>query len=299
MYIIIIISNAIFLVLASPYLRTNVEINYPPEVNTTALKMQYLDVGNLTSELFMYITTRSFNTVIYVDLAVNSFLFLELLVRFLASPEKKRFIKSPMNVIDWISAILIIPGHISTFYISVLDMWDPELRYMYLMSSLTYSVRIMRMFRLSKYNEGMRLLLLSLSTCVNQLFMLCIAFWCFAFVFGTCIYMCELYGSQPFPDIIIATWWAVITMTTVGYGDFYPITIQGYVVGVICCLTGVVLIALPVAITSTNFYDYFTLNSYRLIHNEQQTELKEENIAMVLPQEPTSSADVLKDSSML
>ena len=41
-------------------------------------------------------------------------------------------------------------------------------------------------------------------------------------------------------------WWVILTMTTVGYGDFYPVTVAGRVIGFICCINGICSIALMV-----------------------------------------------------
>ncbi len=58
---------------------------------------------------------------------------------------------------------------------------------------------------------------------------------------------------EQFPDIPSALWWAVITLTTVGYGDVYPISAWGKVVGGIVAVMGIGLVALPTAILSTGF----------------------------------------------
>jgi hypothetical protein len=50
-----------------------------------------------------------------------------------------------------------------------------------------------------------------------------------------------------------AQWWAVITMSTVGYGDFYPVSGDGRFVGVICAVSGIVLIAMATTILVQNF----------------------------------------------
>ena len=63
--------------------------------------------------------------------------------------------------------------------------------------------------------------------------------------------------AQPkqFPNIIASLWWAVATLTTVGYGDIYPITIGGKLVGGIIALLGIGLVALPAGIISSGFLE--------------------------------------------
>lgn len=58
---------------------------------------------------------------------------------------------------------------------------------------------------------------------------------------------------EHFRDIPSSMWWAIITLTTVGYGDVYPISTIGKVVGGIVALMGIGLVALPTAILSTGF----------------------------------------------
>jgi voltage-gated potassium channel len=63
--------------------------------------------------------------------------------------------------------------------------------------------------------------------------------------------------SQPesFPNIIAAFWWAVATLTTVGYGDVYPITVWGKFISGIIALLGIGLVALPTGIISAGFLE--------------------------------------------
>lgn len=57
-------------------------------------------------------------------------------------------------------------------------------------------------------------------------------------------------------------WWAIITMTTVGYGDIHPSSVAGYIVGVFCALSGLLLLAMPVAIIASNFSEYYSQNNF-------------------------------------
>ena len=71
-------------------------------------------------------------------------------------------------------------------------------------------------------------------------------------VFSSLVYVAE-HGSGSFTSIPATSWWAFTTITTVGYGDMYPVSFIGRVIGVLCMFSGLLLIALPVIIIGANF----------------------------------------------
>merc|ERR1719379_2148894 len=75
--------------------------------------------------------------------------------------------------------------------------------------------------------------------------------------------------ALDFGNIAHACWLAIVTMTTVGYGDKYPKSFQGRVIGVICILSGILLIALPTAIVGQNFQEV-----YRNLLDQQARQMK-------------------------
>ena len=71
---------------------------------------------------------------------------------------------------------------------------------------------------------------------------------------GSLLYLAEA-EAQPdkFGSIPRSLWWAIVTLTTVGYGDAYPVTALGRFLAGIIAITGVTMIALPTGIFASSF----------------------------------------------
>lgn len=74
-------------------------------------------------------------------------------------------------------------------------------------------------------------------------------------VIASCAIYCFENGAQPekFSSILHSIWWAIITMTTVGYGDIYPVTLGGKVTASFFAVIGFGFVALPAGIISTGY----------------------------------------------
>lgn len=61
--------------------------------------------------------------------------------------------------------------------------------------------------------------------------------------------------AQPeqFPNILASIWWAVATLTTVGYGDIYPVTATGKIISSVIAVMGIGLVALPTGLIGAGF----------------------------------------------
>lgn len=82
-------------------------------------------------------------------------------------------------------------------------------------------------------------------------------------------------GAQPevFKNIGDGIWWAIITFATVGYGDIYPVTPLGKLLGCIICLVGVAMVAIPTGIISSSFINIIQKKK-RKFQNNNLTDFK-------------------------
>lgn len=89
--------------------------------------------------------------------------------------------------------------------------------------------------------------------------------------------------DNKFDSILIGLWWAIVTMTTLGYGDIVPVTPFGYVVGGMCALCGLIFMALPIPVivnSFTTFYAHAKAREKLREYSEIQKNLPNKAVAM-------------------
>lgn len=124
------------------------------------------------------------------------------------------------------------------------------------MHSELAAIRILRLLKLIQYSELLGGFAKILRPKLDDLFV------AFSMIFGlfvtssTLIYFAErVVQPQHFSSIPSAMWWVIVTMTTVGYGDVYPVTVLGKLIGGFTAVLGVCLFALPTAIFGAAFLE--------------------------------------------
>ncbi|XP_035805791.2 potassium voltage-gated channel subfamily A member 1 [Amphiprion ocellaris] len=193
----------------------------------------------------------------------------EIIVRFFASPSKPAFFKNIMNSIDIVS---ILPYFITLGTDLAQHQGNGQQAMSFAILRIIRLVRVFRIFKLSRHSKGLQILGHTLRASMRELALLIFFLVIGVILFSSAVYFAE--ADEPtsqFTSIPDAFWWAVVTMTTVGYGDMKPITVGGKIVGSLCAIAGVLTIALPVPVIVSNF-NYFY---HRETDNEDQSPVVE------------------------
>ncbi|XP_055541903.1 potassium voltage-gated channel protein Shaw-like [Wyeomyia smithii] len=185
----------------------------------------------------------------YVELVCNVWFIIELMVRLVVTPNIFEFIKSPVNIIDLAATL--------SFYTDVCQRMGEQTGLLEAFSI----VRILRLFKLTRHSPGLRILIHTFKASARELTLLVFFLVLGIVVFASLVYYAEKLQDNPdnqFKSIPLGLWWAIVTMTTVGYGDMAPKTYVGMFVGALCALAGVLTIALPVPVIVSNFSMFYS-----------------------------------------
>jgi len=152
-----------------------------------------------------------------------------------------RFALSPLAIID---LAVILPYYLPIVF--------PDLRFL-------RGVRIFwlfRLFEMGRYSESMVTLENVIRAKKEELTVTFFAIIFFLTFASSIIYFLE-HDVQPenFPSIPATMWWGLLTLTTIGYGDVYPVTILGKLVGSLIIILGVGMFALPTGILASGFVE--------------------------------------------
>jgi len=209
-------------------------------VITVMLETVYLKNGNIKS---VFIILEWGFTIIFT---------IEYFLRIWVVKQPSKYITSFFGIIDLLA---ILPTYISLFIIGT--------QYFMVIRIL----RLLRMFRILKlgsYITHGNTIIRSLKESIPKITVFLYFIILMVIIFGSTMYFIEGDKNPNFDSIPRSIYWAIITITTVGYGDIAPITAPGQFLAAIVMITGYAVIAVPTGIISANFIAKSQVNETQL-----------------------------------
>lgn len=226
---------------------------------------------------------------------------IEIILKFWSTPQTtKEFFKDVLNVIDVLS---ILP-----FYIEMLIVLFVGSQVFKLDLRLLRAFRLMRMLKMGRFSGELQLLADGLIRARVSFALLCGTLVLGTVMFSTIMWITErgtwnstlqcysrpgevfFNGCSPFESVPLGFWWAITTMTTVGYGDAFPITPVGRCIAGVAMLAGIFCVALPTGILCTEFSKLF---------DERARESKKDNVTSEICRRPKVELELFLSSEKL
>jgi voltage-gated potassium channel len=161
----------------------------------------------------------------------------EYLLRIYSSPHPLRYMTSFFGVIDLLA---ILPTYLSLLF--------DQSTFLLTIRALRL-LRMFRIFKLGRYLKEAAILVRALQASFHKIIVFFGSVLTLVLILGSLLYMIEG-EANGFTSIPQSIYWAIVTITTVGYGDIAPATVLGKILASVAMLTGYSIIAVPTGIIS-------------------------------------------------
>ncbi|XP_056326766.1 potassium voltage-gated channel subfamily S member 3a [Danio aesculapii] len=195
---------------------------------------------------------------------------LEFIVRLVVTPCLRKFICNALNIIDFAS---IVPFYATLAFEKVDPEESEELENVGRVVQILRLMRIFRILKLARHSVGLRSLGATLRHSYHEVGLLILFLSVGISIFSVLIYFVEREDQESeLQTIPVGWWWATISMTTVGYGDTYPITLPGKLIATLCIICGLLVVALPITIIFNKFSKYYQRQKALVESDQLQSE---------------------------
>lgn len=174
---------------------------------------------------------------IYTEWTFTIIFTLEYILRIIITNKKRKYIFSFFGIIDLLS---ILPAYLSLFFTG--------LHTLVILRSFRL-LRVFRIFKLARFMGEASQLRMALNSSRPKIIVFLVTVGIIVVIMGTIMYLVE--GSENgFTSIPKSIYWAIVTLTTVGYGDVAPSTVLGQTIASIIMILGYGIIAVPTGIVT-------------------------------------------------
>lgn len=174
---------------------------------------------------------------VITEIVITAFFTVEYILRILTIKNKKAYIFSFFGIIDFLA---ILPFYLSLFF--------PITKY-FLILRMLRMLRVFRIFNLLDFMHDGYFIVRALKNSSRKIYIFLLFLVIFCVIVGSLMFMVEGH-REGFESIPQSIYWAVVTVTTVGYGDVSPGTPLGKFLSVLLMLAGYSIIAVPTGIVT-------------------------------------------------
>ncbi|MEN8122312.1 MAG: ion transporter [Bacteroidota bacterium] len=186
------------------------------------------------------INERFGSLLVFLEWAITFFFTIEYLLRIYIVKKSSTYIFSFFGVIDLLS---VLPSYIGLVFAGMSGL---------IVIRALRLLRIFRIFKLSRYVSESRVIITALKASRAKISVFLYAVVMMVIIIGTIMYLVE--GEESgFTSIPSGIYWAIVTLTTVGYGDIAPVTPIGQFIASFVMILGYGIIAVPTGIVTSEF----------------------------------------------
>lgn len=175
------------------------------------------------------------HTFYYIEWAYSILFTVEYILRLVSINKPWKYVFSPLGIVDLIA---LIPSYLSIFFVGAQSL---------LVFRALRLLRVFRIFKLSRFLTEINFLTIALKGSLRKISIFLLTVLTLVIILGSIMYLVEK-RENGFSNIPESIYWAIVTITTVGYGDISPVTPMGKFVASVVMLIGYAIIAVPTGI---------------------------------------------------
>lgn len=194
-----------------------------------------LSVAVVMMDSVLYLRLQYGQILYWAEWLFTAVFTIEYLLRLYSVPNRRRYVFSFFGIVDLLA---LLPSYLSIFFVGT--------QYLLVVRILRL-LRVFRVFKLKSYMHQAGFLAAAFKTSQHKIIVFFVSLLMLVTIFGSVLYVVE--GPEHgFTSIPKSIYWAVVTLTTVGYGDIAPKTLAGQTIASFVMITGYAIIAVPTGI---------------------------------------------------
>ncbi len=194
---------------------------------------------------------QSLTVFFYTDMITTTIFIIDYFLRLITADYKLNeksaiaFVKYPFTPWAIVDLISILP---------TLTVLNPGFK-LFRLLRIVRTLRVLRVFKAFRYSKSIKIIARVIQNSRGPLIAVCTLAICYILISALVIFNVE---ADSFDTLFDAVYWATVSLTTVGYGDIYPITTAGRIITMISSMFGIAVVALPAGVITAGYLEALT-----------------------------------------